>query len=73
MGLGKRRSAYGAFLDAHGIKQEDVAKVSGLNRDTVSYVCADPTRRPSKSTINLLLMAAKQLTGKDVNKSDFWA
>lgn len=73
MGLGKRRSPFGAFLDKHRIKQEDVVQITGLNRDTVSDVCANPEYRPRKSTITLLLMAAKQLTGKEVNKRDFWA
>ena len=73
MGLGKRRSAFGAFLDRHRIKQEDIANRTGLSRDTVSDVCGDPNYKPRRSTITLLLMAAKQLTGEDVKKSDFWA
>lgn len=72
-GLGKKRSAYGEFIDAHGVKQEDISKVTGLNRDTVSDICADPTYKPRKSTINLLVMAARQLTGKNVNQRDFWS
>lgn len=73
MGLGKRRSAFGAFLDKHRIKQENVAKITGLSRDTVSDICSDPEYRPRRSTVTLLLMAAKQLTGKNVDKRDFWA
>ncbi|SEC18019.1 hypothetical protein SAMN05443246_3242 [Paenibacillus sp. GP183] len=72
-GLGKRRSTYGEFLDRNNVKQEDVAKVTGLNRDTISDVCADPSYKPRNSTITLLLMAARELTGKNVNKSDFWS
>lgn len=73
MGLGKRRSPYGAFLDKHRIKQEEIVKVSGLSRETVSGVCGDPEYRVRRSTVTLLLMAAKQLTGKDVKRSDFWS
>lgn len=72
MGLGKRRSPYGMFLDKHRIKQEDVVKISGLSRETVSGVCGDPEYRIRRSTVTLLLMAAKQLTGKNVDKHDFW-
>ncbi|MEK5641950.1 hypothetical protein BK138_08460 [Paenibacillus rhizosphaerae] len=71
-GLGKRRSPYGEFLDEHRIKQEDIVKVTGLNRDTVSDVCSDPDYKPRKSTITLLLMAVRELTGKKVSKQDFW-
>ncbi|MCM3497663.1 helix-turn-helix domain-containing protein [Paenibacillus lactis] len=73
MGLGKRRSPFGAFLDRHRIKQENIAKLTGLSRDTVSDICSDPDYRPRRSTVTLLLMAAKQLTGKNVDKRDFWA
>ncbi len=72
MGLGKRRSPYGAFLDKHRIKQEEIVKISGLSRETVSGVCGDPEYKVRRSTMVLLLMAAKQLTGKDVSKDDFW-
>lgn len=72
-GLGKKRSPYGEFLAQHNVKQEDVAKVTGLNRDTVSDVCSDPEYRPRKSTMNLLTMAVRQLTGKNVDKRDFWS
>lgn len=72
MGLGKRRSRYGAFLDKHRIKQEDIVKITGLNRDTVSGICADTDYTLRKSTVVLLLMAAKELTGENVNKRDFW-
>lgn len=72
-GLGKPRSKYGEFLDRHKVKHEDVSRVTGLHRDTVSEACSLPKYKPRNSTINLLVMAAKQLTGKNVGKDDFWA
>jgi putative transcriptional regulator len=71
-GLGKRRSSFGEFLAKNNIKQEEISKVTGLNRDTVSDVCTDPEYQPRKSTINLLLMAVRQISGKKVDKRDFW-
>lgn len=72
MGLGKPRSSYGAFLDRHKIKQEKIAELTGLNRDTISDICNNQSYKPRKSTANLLLIAAKRLTGKDYKISDFW-
>lgn len=71
-GLGKPRSKYGAFLDQHGIKHEDVSRVTGLHRDTVADVCNNDEYKPRKSTMNLLVSALRELTDKRVNKQDFW-
>ncbi|WP_160045674.1 helix-turn-helix domain-containing protein [Paenibacillus sp. USDA918EY] len=71
-GLGKKRSPFGEFLDKHKIKQEEVVKLTNLSRNTISDICSDPNYKVRRSTVTLLLMAAKQLTGKDVSKNDFW-
>lgn len=71
-GLGKVRSKYGEFLDRHGVRQEDVAKLTGLNRDTVSEACNNAKYTPRKSTMNLLLSALRELADKQVSKQDFW-
>lgn len=72
LGFKKKRSKYGQFLDEHKILQEEVSRISGLNRDTVSDACSNPEYRPRKSTMNLLVMAVKELTGKSVKSKDFW-
>jgi len=72
-GLGKHRSPFGEFLDKHGISQEDIVKATNLSRNTVSEICNNSDYKVRRSTVTLLLIAVKQLTGKSVNKNDFWA
>jgi hypothetical protein len=71
----KSRSKYGEFVDKHlGYGgQESVRETTGLNRDTITKACNDREYRPKGGVMNLLLMAARQLTGKNVDKNDFWA
>lgn len=70
---GKPRSPYGDFLDKHNIKQEEVVKLTNLSRNTISDICSYPDYKVRRSTVILLLMAAKQLTGIDVEKNNFWS
>lgn len=73
--LFKSRSRYGRFVDkhlGHG-GQEKIRKVTGLNRDTISKACNDEVYKPKGGVLKLLLMAVRQLTGKEVDKKDFWA
>lgn len=71
MGLGKKRSKFGEFLDDNGIEQERVREETKLNRDTVSRVC-NTEDYPSGRTMKALLDAARKLTGKSVGQNDFW-
>jgi predicted transcriptional regulator len=71
-GLGKERTPYGDFSDRYGVKQEDIVRVSGLSRNTVSYACSKRDFKPTRSTANLLVTAIRQLTGKSVDNGDFW-
>lgn len=73
MGLGKKRSKYGRFMDQHGVKQEDVCRASGLNKDTVSKAYNDDSPKFRGITKIALIEAAYKLTGKRKNKTDFWA
>lgn len=70
-GLGKERTPYGEFVDMHGVSQEDIVKISGLSRNTVSYACSKHDYKPTRSTRNLLMSALKQLTGESIER-DFW-
>lgn len=74
MFFGKPRSKYGEFVDqelGYG-GQERISEKSGISRVTVSKACTDPDYKPSKSTMKLLLLAIRELTGKNKSKSDFW-
>lgn len=72
--LGKNRSKYGEFMDEHlGYgAQEQVVDATKASRDTVSKAFNDQNYRPSRSIMQLLINAARQLTGKNVDRNDFW-
>lgn len=71
-GLGKHRSKYGRFLDDHDISQEEVRRVSRLNKDTVSKACVEDHPIMRDITKRSLAAAASTLSGKPVSESDFW-
>lgn len=72
MGLGKRRSRFGKFMDSRGIKQEDVRRVARLNGDTVSKVFNQDCPKLRDITKQALVLAAVKLTGENVSVDDFW-
>ncbi|GGF88637.1 hypothetical protein GCM10010916_02450 [Paenibacillus abyssi] len=72
-GLGKKRSKFGRFIDSRGISQEELRKVTGLNKDTLTKVCSDDDVNLRDITKDTLVRALRKLTGKtDLEKSDFW-
>lgn len=71
-GLGKERSKFGRFMDRHGVSQEDVVRVSKLNRDTVSKAFNEDNPSMRAITKKSLVNAARKLTGEDVSSRDFW-
>jgi hypothetical protein len=71
---GKRRSKFGEFVDnniGYG-GQEKIAEASGLTRNTVSKACNDEEYKPPKSTMKLLIDAARFLSKQNIKKDDFW-
>lgn len=60
-GIGKKRSKVGKFIDKHGYTQEDLKKISKVNRNTVSKICSDPDYIPSGSTMKKILKALREL------------
>jgi putative transcriptional regulator len=72
IGLGKKRSRYGRFMDSRGIKQEDVRRAARLNRDTVSKAFNEECTEMRDITKRALVRAASELTGERVNLADFW-
>ena len=71
-GLGKKRSRFGRFLDRHGIIQEELSKVSGVNRNTISRVAKDNDQQPSVKNASKLIKALKK-AGYKVDYDDFWS
>lgn len=73
LGLGKKRSKFGRFIDSNGVSQEDVRKASGLNKETLSRICSDDDVKTRGITRKALVDAVRKLTKKDVKERDFWA
>lgn len=70
-GLGKRRTALGKWLDSTSYSQEDLAKASGVNRDTVSKSCNDIDYIPSAIVMRKIMTVVKKIDpGK--RGSHFW-
>lgn len=71
-GLGKRRSKFGRFLDEHRIMQEEIAKESGVNRNTISRLTKTNDNRPSMKNGSKIIRTLKK-NGYDVDYDDFWS
>lgn len=67
------RSKLGKFIDKHGIKQIDIAKISGLTTSTVSRLAKINRVSPSIQNADKIVKALKKLTGKNVSTKDFWS
>lgn len=50
-GLGKSRTKFGKWIDREGIQQNEVEKLSGLGRATISRLCNDKDYRPKFETV----------------------
>lgn len=71
-GLGKKRSKYGKFLDDNGVKQGDISKHAGLNRETVTKASREDDPKMRGITKKALADAASKASGKKVKEDDFW-
>ncbi|WP_050613361.1 helix-turn-helix transcriptional regulator [Bacillus testis] len=71
--LGKRRSRFGKFLDKNGLSQQDVVKISGVSRGTISRLCQpEHEEGPTLKNAKKIVKALNDLTGKDIHYDDFW-
>ncbi|MBU8908250.1 helix-turn-helix domain-containing protein [Desertibacillus haloalkaliphilus] len=70
-GLGKPRSKFGKFLDKHSISQVEMAKESGVNKNTLSRIAKSNENRPSMKNGSKIIKALKK-NGYDVDFDDFW-
>ncbi|MGD6840410.1 helix-turn-helix domain-containing protein [Bacillus thuringiensis] len=68
----KPRSKLGEFLDSHDLKQNEVAKASGVKEATLSRVCNISSVSPTAKNASKILKALRRLTGKNVDYTDFW-
>ncbi len=59
-GLGKYRTPFGKFLDAHKITSVEFAKESGISRNTIDKLAGEKGYAPRQSTINKVLLTAKK-------------
>ncbi|MDQ0257933.1 putative transcriptional regulator [Evansella vedderi] len=72
LGLGKKRSRLGRFLDRHGKTQEWLVRKAGLGRSTVAdLVSGDCEREPTTRTVKKILKALRELD-PSVKADDFW-
>lgn len=68
-GLGKKRSEFGRMLDNSGYNQNDLAKVSKVNRTTISKLCNDESFSVKYSTGEKIKRGLKKLgIDKDVDE-----
>ncbi|MYL53321.1 helix-turn-helix domain-containing protein [Pontibacillus yanchengensis] len=70
-GLGKKRSRFGKFLDKYGITQEELSKVSKVNRNTISRIASSNDNEPSFKNAKKIIKALNK-EGYNVDYEDFW-
>lgn len=70
VGLGKKRTQFGKFLDLNSITQEELSKVSGVNRNTISRVASIEAQPSLKNAVKLINALKK--SGYNVDYDDFW-
>ncbi|EFZ1984541.1 helix-turn-helix transcriptional regulator, partial [Shigella flexneri] len=59
-GLGKKRSKFGRFLDQNAITQQEISKVSGVNRNSISRITQSDENKPSMKNASKLIKALKK-------------
>ena len=71
-GIGKKRSTFGKFLDRNSITQEELAKRSGVNRNSISRLTQSNDHRPSMKNGQKIIKVFKKV-GYNVDYDDFWS
>jgi DNA-binding XRE family transcriptional regulator len=71
MGLGKPRTRLGKWIDQRKIKQEELAKNAGINRDTVSEACSKDGYTPSSIVMKKILKALRDVD-PSIRADQFW-
>lgn len=71
-GLGKPRSKFGKWLDKQGITQEQLSRESGVNKSTISRLCAGDAFKPSMKSASRIVNTLRKM-GKKIDHDDFWS
>lgn len=71
LGLGKRRSKLGTWLDQRGITQQWLADKAGVSRNTISDLVSGDDRAPNARTMQKILNALRTVN-PNVKADDFW-
>jgi transcriptional regulator with XRE-family HTH domain len=64
LGLGKRRSRLGTWLDHRGITQQWLANKAGVGRNTISDLVSGDDRAPNARTMQKILNALRTVDPK---------
>lgn len=70
-GLGKKRTAFGKWLDKRGIKQQWLVEKSGVSRSTISQLASEEEREPTMKNARKIIKALRDLD-PNVKSDDFW-
>lgn len=60
-GLGKKRTAFGKWIDEQGITQTELGKKSKLSHTTIARLCNDDTYTPKYATAIKIKKAIEQM------------
>lgn len=71
IGLGKRRSKFGKFLDKKGIRQNEVAKKAKISTASMTRLCNEEDYVPKISTWVKIERALKSM-GHEVRRDNFF-
>lgn len=70
-GLGKRRSRFGRWADRKGLTQQELTKICGINKSTMSEICSNDDHNPQIATKTKIVSALRK-NRYDVEMADFW-
>jgi transcriptional regulator with XRE-family HTH domain len=68
-GMERKRSKFGAWLEAKGIAQQEMAQMTGISQQTINNLATGAVQTPSR-LIERKLRPVLQRLGADT--SDFW-
>ncbi|MDI3090085.1 helix-turn-helix transcriptional regulator [Priestia megaterium] len=71
LGLGKKRSQFGKYLDKKSITQQEIAEGSGVSKSTISRLCDPKGHEPSLKNAKKIIKFLKK-HDPIIDYSDFW-
>lgn len=70
-GLGKKRTTFGNWADRNGLKQQELMRITGINKNTMTELCSNVDYSPHDATM-IKVISGLRRAGYDVSMSDFW-